>query len=509
MVLWAGLSLPIGYNLAAGGAWLRLTVATATMALAVLLSRGRPLWSVIVVVLATLMDGNFLFAIPVLSYLLGLRHDRVGPVAGAFTAIAVGGSVVNLAVLGTTVWNWFLLVGTLLFAGVFPWLVGRYRAQQQRLVVAGWQRAEHLERERRHVAEQARLRERNRIATEMHDSLGHDLSLIALRAAALEVAADLSAERRAAAGQIRADAAAATDRLRDTIGLLRDPGQPATLEPVDERVDDLVARARGSGMAVTLRCTGDPAAVPGQVARTVHRVVQESLTNAVRHAPGAAVEVTVTHLPDDTTVTVVNTNPVGTPHGAGGGTGLAGIAERVRLTGGTCTAAPAGGGFRVAARLPHAAAPAPVPGLQGDAPPPALPHGVPAPVTGSPVGAHAVDLRAARRRVRRSLAAAVLVPAALAAVTAAGYYPIASFDAVLNSADFDRVDLGASRVDVAGLLPRRQVQPPSDPGPPPVPAGAACEYYTDGNFPFAQASYRLCFARGILVARDDLRTKDR
>ncbi|MCA1438583.1 hypothetical protein I6F33_37630, partial [Bradyrhizobium sp. BRP20] len=110
------------------------------------------------------------------------------------------------------------------------------------LVRSGWQRAEELELRQRIVAEEARLRERARIASDMHDSLGHELSLIALRAAALEMSG--SAEAKA----LRESAAAATERLREILGLLREDAPP--VDPVQGGVPALVERARASGVDI-------------------------------------------------------------------------------------------------------------------------------------------------------------------------------------------------------------------------------------------------------------------
>lgn len=486
-LLWAALSLPIAYNQATHSAFGWLLVVLIVMAAAVGLSRRLPLVALVIVVLGSLLDGNFSFAIPVMSYLVGLRTDRARPVVLVFVVIMVGGTLFNLGVLRTTPSQWFLLASILLLAGVFPWLVGRYRAQQRELVSAGWERAVRLERERQMVAGQVRLRERARIAQDMHDSLGHELSLIALRAGALEMATCLPEPHRAAAGRIRESAAAATDRLRDIIGVLRDAEEPASLEPALRSTDELLARARDSGVAATLRRSGSADSVPAMVDRAVHRIVREALTNATRHAPGAAVTVTLTHTSDATTVAVSNeAPPVGPSSGvrpAGrGGVGLVGLREQVRIAGGTFTADPYDGGFRVSAWLPHDAQPA-----AAEEPP------------------AATELRRARRRVRRSLVVALVAPAALAVVMASSYYPFAVFNSTLSAEDFDRMRIGTPRTELAGLLPTRQVRERPTSGVPLAPPGSVCEFYTDGNFPLAQATYRLCFADGRLIAKDDLR----
>ncbi|MER5269098.1 histidine kinase [Actinosynnema sp. NPDC002837] len=282
-------------------------------------------------------------ALAVLVYLHG-RHlpvRRGELVVGAVAAVGLVIAVVR-------VWEG---VGALASLGLFvvlPWLAGRFRRQQAELIAVGRERIVQLERAQELVAERARLRERARIAADMHDSLGHELTLIALRAGALELTGDTESARRAAAG-LRESAVTATDRLRRTVGVLREGAAP--VEPPDETVEALVDRAAVAGLPVVLTRTGDTTPLPPLLDRAVHRVVQEALTNAARHAPGApvAVELATT---DEVLVTVAN--PVDrTPVGDGGGSGLAGLAERVRLVGGTLRSGVVDGRFTVTARLPR------------------------------------------------------------------------------------------------------------------------------------------------------------
>ncbi|GAA2713265.1 sensor histidine kinase [Micromonospora olivasterospora] len=550
-LLWAVVAAPIGfprltppygrYALPLGAG------ALALLAVAVWLSHRRPLPALVLVVLGSLVDGNFVFAIPVFSYLTGRRSSGAAPTAVVFGLIAAGGTALNVGLLGAGAATWFLLASVLLFAGVFPWLVGRYRRQQEELVVAGSRHAEAVERERRGAAERIRLRERARIAQEMHDSLGHELSLIALRAAALELAGDLPARHRAAAGELRASVAGATERLHEIIGVLREEGGTVSTRPAGESVAELVGRAREAGMAV--RLDGDPGGLPAMVGRAAHGMVREALTNAARYAPGAPVTVTVARAGDRVEVGVVNAAPPAgpLPGPPSTGSGLLALAERVRLAGGTLRAGPRdGGGFAVGARLPLPSTADPdalAPGAAPDAPPVAPSDTPPSrafadgldgtrpDVPGRPGSyaerfvlagksvrlTQAVDpsgldpdwadgpsarpaeaerrLREARRRVRRSLAAALGAPAILGLVLTLVYYPFATAGAVLDAPTFERLPLGAARQELTGL-PRRQADPPTTGDSP------GCEYYTDGNFPFAQATWRLCFADGRLVSKE-------
>ena len=170
-----------------------------------------------------------------------------------------------------------LFIGALLTAVVFAWgLVVRSRREQ---VEALHERA---------VAD-ARAAERRRIAREMHDVLAHRLSLLALHAGALEYRGD------EAAGVIRENARAALEDLRDVIGLLRDGGPAETPEPPQPTLADLamlIEESRAAGMRV--RADVSAPGVPEALGRTAYRIVQEGLTNARKHAAGAAVDVLVT-----------------------------------------------------------------------------------------------------------------------------------------------------------------------------------------------------------------------
>ncbi|RGC70249.1 Sensor histidine kinase DesK [Micromonospora sp. MW-13] len=517
-LLWAVVAAPIGFA--------RLTPpydgysvpfglgALLLLAVAVRLGHRRPLPALVLVVLGSLLDGNFVFAIPVFSYLAGRRSPGPAPAAVVFGVIAAGGTVLNVGLLGAGAATWFLLASVLLFAGVFPWLVGRYRRQQRELVVAGDRHAEAVARERRGAAERIRLRERARIAQEMHDSLGHELSLIALRAAALELADDLPARHRTAAGELRASVAGATERLHEIIGVLREEGGgTASTQPAGESVAELVDRAREAGMAV--RLDGDPLDLPAMAGHAAHRVVREALTNAARYAPGAPVTVTLARLDGRVEVGVANAPPPAgpLPGPPSSGSGLLALRERVRLAGGTLTAGPgAAGGFAVLARLPLAPTP-PLDPPSAEARPPRHGPARALPEDALPADAHLVDahpadagpaegrpaeaerrLREARRRVRRSLAAALGAPVVLGLVLTLVYYPFATAGAVLDAVTFDRLPLGAARQELAGL-PRRQAEPPAGVRP-------GCEYYTDGNFPLARATWRLCFSDGRLVGKE-------
>ncbi|OIJ23760.1 hypothetical protein UG56_026185 [Nocardioides luteus] len=272
------------------------------------------------------------------SFLVGRWADQVWP-----SALVVAVAVVTLSVLDAVVNGGGVQVamaGNMIIFMALPWLSGRYLRQVAR----------HHSTE----IEQAQLTERARIAQEMHDSLGHELSLIALRAGALEVAPGLSGPHQKAAGDIRAAAAGATERLGEIVGVLRPAAEDAPLAPAADGIGGLIERARESGMDVRLIGSLDEGAAPVRDA-AAHRIVQEALTNAARHAPGSAVTVSVEERePDGVRLSVSNGRATLPPRaGTTTGLGLAGLEEAARAAGGTLRHGPTtGGGFEVVADLP-------------------------------------------------------------------------------------------------------------------------------------------------------------
>lgn len=398
-----------------------LAVAAATWRRWPLLAAALPL------VLSALVAGDVYLsqlapAVILFAFLLGRTAGRS---AGTQVAalIAVAALALVLAPGRPTGEVWFTAASTALIMIVIPWAVGRYLRLQADLAAAGFELAARLEREHARATEQERLRERARIASDMHDSLGHELGLLAMRASALQVAAEATPALRQAAAGLRESAATATDRLRQIIGVLRQDGEHAPVDPLGGSVAALVKRAAASGVDVCLEADDEAeAGLADPAARAVVRVVQEGLTNATKHARGSAVRVSLRRSGDVLEVTVANgpargrrarpTGPAGSGYRAAGpdgsgyrpagldgsGYGLVGLDERVRLAGGTLRAGPDGDGFTLTARLPvHA---------QQVAPPPSAT--VPE-----------LALAGARRRLNRGLVTTFWAPAVLGVVLVA------------------------------------------------------------------------------------------
>lgn len=562
----------------------------------------------------------------VAAFLAGRRPGRTLPTALVLLALLAAG-LVAISVVPAWLELSSIFVAVVVVAAMVPWFSGRFWRQYQDLVRAGWQRAGQLEREQQLVAEQARLQERARIAQDMHDVLGHDLSLIALSAGALQLSPDLDERHRAAARDIRGRAASAVERLGEVIGVLRDASDGVPDRSSGSSLERLVTEAAAAGLAVRLQVTGEAGtASPSPVAeRAAYRVVQEALTNAAKHAPSAEVTVAVTYGDAEVEVRVVNGPPPGaaarpplprgaaragqgapaavsgagtvdgtaqdagraaegadghgaarwggarrtvgaegaggappvsgptqapapspqpadeqpfppvarpapvrrrallrggagprdaagpsaTGHGAVGGRGLIGLDERVRLAGGSFTCGPREGGFAVAARIPH------TPPAHPERPAPALTE-----VTGWPADGHPDPGRAAtgplprehqwaRRRVRRTLVAALMLPLVTGALLSAVlvvWNAVATSSAVLDPADYARLRVGQDRAEVERVLPERQTvhRPSADE---PEGRDVTCAYYALTADPFDDRSgdaYRLCFRANTLVSLDVL-----
>lgn len=298
---------------------------------------------------------------------LGIRpRDRATSAIAAGSAVSMGLSTFGRRVIEVGLDTTEVATRTELASALAQWAIallmgglalvaGRLIGTRRELLESLQDRAERAEAERSLRAREAVLLERNRIAGEMHDVLGHKLSLLTLQAGALEVnPTDAEAVERSAV-QIRTTARAALDDLRDVIGALR-TDDDAPLTPTADLGDvlTLLQKSRDAGAHVTLEDSlTDAKGLEPAVGRAVHRIVQESLANAHHHAPGEHIHVCLAGVPGrGVTVEIENGIPPGGSVNPGNGTGLDGLAERVRLAGGTFTAGPSGDRFRVHARLP-------------------------------------------------------------------------------------------------------------------------------------------------------------
>ena len=484
---------------------------------------ARPLRLLLVAPFAALLvlagvDPWWMLALAAVAAPLGLTEGgaRLGVVAMAVAA-AVGAFAVLI--------GWADLRDALVTAargvvtGVLPWSVAiAWRARRAGEADAALAMLRQQEAQRMR-AETDLARQRLHLAESLHDDLGHALSLVAVNLGRLELELerdpetpgrpDASAAVRESVGLARSQVSDAVARLGASVRTLRTglaasaPDAPS--EAFQPGLEALVRDARGAGADIEL--SGSPG--PERLAAfgpAVSRVVQEGLTNALKHAPGQPVQVALDAGPDRLVVTVRNPLPE-PPNGSPpadmtasspsvGGTGIPSLTGHVRAVGGSVEAGPANGEYVLRAEL-----------LPLDGPPrgPSPAHRAARSISGneSPRDADAVThgLVRARRRGGVLLLAAVLVPAVVLVAVAAAIQLSDHLDArraLLGPEAFAQISVGDSRFDVRRLLPATTLRQP--PG-----ADPACDYYAVTADPLADASgdaYRICWADGRVDSAD-------
>jgi signal transduction histidine kinase len=238
-----------------------------------------------------------------------------------------------------------------------PFIAGRVVRSRQQLAAALAARTVELEHEREEKARMAVAEERARIARELHDVVAHNLSVMIVQAGAeRRVVARERPETAAVLETIESTGRSAMAEMRRLLGMLRRSDDDLALapQPSIDHLDLLVSQIRAAGMPVELRFEGEPYALPPGVDLSAYRIVQEALTNALKHAGPARARVTVRYGRDELDIEVADDGS-GTQNGDGGGHGLVGMRERVALFGGDLAAGRrTGGGFEIRARLPLA-----------------------------------------------------------------------------------------------------------------------------------------------------------
>lgn len=322
------------------------------MTAVLLLRLRRPLLTLVLLVAAFQVDTVLLTSIGndpmslVIILLVGLYS------AGAHTrgraALAASLLVVVAVAIAMVEDENSLNVGGFLFFGLFmggPFLAGvviRIRRERELVLV----------RERDEKARAAVAEERTRIARELHDVVAHAISVIVLQARGARHAE--GAEREEAFDAIEATGAQALAEMRRLLHVLRSDDEEVALAPQPSlaHLELLVTQVRDAGLPVELRVEGERRELPPGVDVSAYRIVQEALTNALKHAGPASARVSVRFEPDALELEIADTG-AGSANGAGAGQGLAGMRERVAVFGGELASGPrVGGGFAVTARLP-------------------------------------------------------------------------------------------------------------------------------------------------------------
>ncbi|GAB6898321.1 sensor histidine kinase [Kineosporia succinea] len=404
------------------------------------------------------------------------------------------------------------LFGLTLFAFmcVLPGAIAAMIAQRRLLVMTMHQRNIELHAERLLVAGQAQARERNRIAAELHDSLGHRLTLISMYAGGLSQNPTQNPTQNPAAAGARTPTTTSTVGIHEedprtrAVGLLRDTSSQAMTElrqilkvlhqdepaagggrKLDE-VEQTVEAARQTGTLIELVRVGQPRPLSLLAEHAGYRVVQEGITNALKHAGGAPVRVEVRY--DDEALFIEVRNRAGRPHpGPSSGQGLHGLTERVRLAGGVLSQGPTDDGFRLGAMLPYEAdVPAPGPAPASDFPPDLI--------------------RRSSRRQRIGFTAVVLALLVTLgscvgwAATLPGTIPI-------EASVYQAVRVGDDRDRLRHLLPEEEVASTRTDE-----QGRTCETFLGDvteqpDFEEYEITYEFCYSGDKLVSKQKVRTE--
>ena len=294
---------------------------------------------------------SWFIAFVVAMYSLGAYGSRAPAIGGLAFAVGLTGVLLSVPDFG---WGDYLLWVRMLAAA--PWAVGR-ALRSRRLQAAQLEdRAARLEHEHEEQARIAVAAERARIARELHDIVAHSVSVMVVQVGVV---------RRRIRGDHREDSdllsevegtgRQALGEMRRLLGLLRtdEEGLALAPQPTLERLPPLLEQVREAGLPVELRTEGDPVALSAGIDLAAYRIVQEALTNALKHAGPARAAVAVRYAAGALELEVTDDGRGAVPAGDGHGHGLIGMRERAALYGGTLETGPAEhGGFAVRARLP-------------------------------------------------------------------------------------------------------------------------------------------------------------
>jgi len=303
-------------------------------------------------------------SIPVLLLLYAAAAHGPRPQAER-AAFACGAVLLGVMVVGVFVDTEDLpaiavLANLVIFATA--WILGDSLRNRRAYLAEVEARADRAEQDRAEETARAVQAERDRIARELHDVVAHSVSVMVVQAGAARRVIESHPEQTTESLQIiESTGRGALDELRRLLGVLRNPDAtktsdpPLTPQPGADDIAELVVQWQQTGLDVTLDTEGDPVALPSGVGLTAYRVVQEALTNAMKHAGPATVVVKVSYHPDEVELAITDDGRGVQPHSTdlSTGHGLLGMAERVDLFGGSLATGPRpGGGFRVVANLP-------------------------------------------------------------------------------------------------------------------------------------------------------------
>ena len=354
--------ITVGGVLQGGDKWRPLALALGLAAAASLVARRRaPGWTlaisgtlaVILMHVVPEAGPSVVLAPAIALYSLALTRGRRYQL---LAAVAIVLAVLGMEAISSGADDLLPAFGHLLLVAIPLLLAETYRTRQAYVLVLR-ERAELAERTREQEAERRAQEERLRIARDLHDVVAHTLTTINVQAAtAAELLDRNPGHARTALETIEDASRDAINELRAILGILREPGAnaPTTPAPGVDDVAELVRKTREGGLDVEFEIDGErPERLAETVSLAAFRIVQESLTNARRHAAGAPVRVRLSYEPGALAVSVLNAAGHSANENGSTGVGIAGMAERAAAVGGSLSAEPVPDGFRVAAELPY------------------------------------------------------------------------------------------------------------------------------------------------------------
>jgi signal transduction histidine kinase len=263
-----------------------------------------------------------------------------------------GAAVVTALTTDHALQTWTTLSGLM----IATWFTGYYARTRKSYLASLVRRAERLERERDIQAQLGASAERARIAREMHDIIAHNIAvMIALADGATYTVADDPGQAAALMGEVSATGRSALTEMHRLLGVLRQPTGPGHApQPTLADIDNLLAAVRAAGLPTRLTVVGQPGALPPSMQLALYRIIQEALTNTLKHSTAASARVELTYLPDGAAVELTDdgqpkARSVGGPDAEpAAGHGITGMRERAAVFGGEVSAGPGpGGGWRV------------------------------------------------------------------------------------------------------------------------------------------------------------------
>lgn len=459
-------------------------------------------WATVVLIVSSVVYA-WIPAVAVVGATSAWLVARDGASRRAAIIVALSGGAVAVTVTWATRNEQLpLLVG--LLAGltmtvVVPFELGRLTLHRSRYREQGWQLADALRERETAVIEAARGAERNRIAGEMHDSLGHDLALLTMQISALQVDVEQDQEQPEQVvnrlSGLRAAAASATERLHDAIAFLvptDDEGAsaPRGVSASGESLALMVDRARASGLDVELDLDQRILDVSPVALRTVCRLVEESLTNAAKHASRELLSLRIGTDADTVTVTATNVTQPREPgtgtHLLGSGRGLISLRERVQLLGGSLSADVVDAQFMMIAHF-----------------------------SSDPVGAAAFDQpscggaaqtqKQARDAVVRQTRSVVIAPVIIlvsASIILAFAFLVTNLASVLSRERFESIAVGQPQSVAAHALPLLQLPDPPQTVPEP---SMDCRYYEEKVSFFERVTtFQVCFDDAVVTSKVEI-----